>query len=580
MNKNTIAFVSSLVALFAGYFYLNFYFANKDKSKDVPPTALVADAPQAGSAVVTPAVAIPTPTAAADSPASEPATDSAAGGLATADALPAEATPTPLPALAISSADDLVMELPASRIRFSEKGGCITSALLTNYRQTAKSQTLAEVYDGYTNCKAFGLRLGTQDLREAEVGVARTGPKSVRITQRVGEVDVVRDWTFQDKNYGAQLRVEVINRGQTPLTTVLGIELGATSEHVESGGMFSGHPIEYRNISYYLDESVTREHLVFESAPTKEEIFRKNGFLPLWVASENISFLTALLPRGREVYDLSLQRTGFNILKAAGSEDVRTVYEGWLDTALTLPAGQTKVYEYEVYIGPKQRDVLKAFGSSQLEESIDFGFFRIVALPMYHALAWLNKILGNWGLAIVALTLAIKILFYPLMVKAYIAGKKMQKIQPKMQELRETYKDDKAQQQKEIMALMSQQGVNPASGCLPILPQIPVFFGLNAVLTHTFELRHAPFYGWILDLSTRDPYFISPVIMALLMYLQQRMTPMPSMEPAQQRMMQILPLVFAVFMLSYPSGLVVYIVTNSVVSLIQQKYMMHKYRDL
>jgi YidC/Oxa1 family membrane protein insertase len=165
------------------------------------------------------------------------------------------------------------------------------------------------------------------------------------------------------------------------------------------------------------------------------------------------------------------------------------------------------------------------------------------------------------------------------MVKAYLAGKKMQKIQPKMTEIRETWKDDKARQQQEIMALMSQQGVNPVSGCLPVLPQIPVFFGLNAVLTHTFELRHAPFYGWLQDLSSRDPYFISPILMAGLMYLQQRITPMPSMEPAQQRMMQILPLVFAVFMLSYPSGLVLYIVTNSVVSIVQQMYMMKKYKD-
>ncbi|MCA2959451.1 MAG: membrane protein insertase YidC [Silvanigrellales bacterium] len=576
MNKNTVAFVASLIALFAGYFYLNYYFANKEKAQTVAPTASVtsevagATAGTGTAALVATAAAVPTAVNAGVPSAGESAPVAAV----------VAAVPTPLPPLAVANANDLVVDLPASRVRFSEKGGCITSALLTNYRQTAKGEALAEVFDGFANCKAFGLRFGNQDLREAPIGVTRTGEKSLRIVQRAEGVEIVRDWSFQDKNYGALLRIEVINSSNAAVNSALGIEVGATSEHVGSGGMFSGHPIEYRNVSFYSDEKVNREHLVFEKAPTNEEVFRKNGFLPGWVASENISFLSALLPRGRDVYDLSLLRTGYNIQKTAGSEDVRTVYDGWLDTALAIPAGQSKVYEYDVYIGPKQRDVLTAFGTAKLEESIDFGFFRIVALPMYHALAWLHKHLGNWGLAIVALTLAIKILFYPLMVKAYIAGKKMQKIQPKMTELRETYKDDKAQQQKEIMALMSQQGVNPASGCLPILPQIPVFFGLNAVLTHTFELRHAPFYGWIQDLSTRDPYFISPVLMAGLMYLQQRMTPMPSMEPAQQRMMQILPLVFAVFMLSYPSGLVVYIVTNSVVSLIQQKYMMHKYRDL
>ncbi|MFZ9521056.1 MAG: membrane protein insertase YidC, partial [Silvanigrellaceae bacterium] len=130
-------------------------------------------------------------------------------------------------------------------------------------------------------------------------------------------------------------------------------------------------------------------------------------------------------------------------------------------------------------------------------------------------------------------------------------------------------------------AIMASKGVNPMSGCLPILPQLPIFFGLNAVLMHTFELRHAPFAFWLNDLTARDPLYITPVIMAFLMYIQQKLTPAPtSMDPAQQKMMQFLPLIFAVFMLTYPSGLVVYIITNTVLSLIQQKYMMRKYASL
>ena len=480
----------------------------------------------------------------------------------------------------MASPADLILDLPYGKVRFTEKGGCIGSATLTNYRESAKGEALAEVFDGYANCRAFGVRVGSEDLRAAAIGATRTGPRSVRIVQRSGTTEVARDWNFDGKDYTAKLKTEITNRGTVALSTAVGLELGANSEHQKGGGIFSGSPVEYRNISFYEDESVTREHLTFESTPAKKEIFRRNAFVPTWVASENISFLAALLPLSRDVFDLSVQRTGFNIQKSAGSEDIRTVYDGWLDTAVTLAPGQSKTLEFDVYIGPKQRDLLAAFADRKLEDAVDYGFFRIVALPMYHATAWLTRHLGNWGLAIIVLTLAIKMLFFPLMIKAYIAGKKMQKIQPKMTALREEWKDDKARQQQEIMALMSQQGVNPMSGCLPILPQIPVFFGLNAILTHTFELRHAPFYGWIQDLSARDPYFISPVLMAGLMYLQQRLTPMPSMEPAQQKMMQILPLVFAVFMLSYPSGLVLYIVTNSVVSLIQQRYMMHKYKDL
>jgi len=131
-----------------------------------------------------------------------------------------------------------------------------------------------------------------------------------------------------------------------------------------------------------------------------------------------------------------------------------------------------------------------------------------------------------------------------------------------------------------MMAIMAQKGVNPMSGCLPILPQLPIFFGLNAVLLHTFELRHAPFAGWLTDLTAKDPMYVTPVIMAALMYVQQKLTPMPtSMDPAQQKMMQWLPVIFAVFMLAYPSGLVLYIITNTVLSLAQQQYMMKKYKD-
>ncbi len=554
MNKNAVAFIASLVALFAGYFYLNYYFATKDKASQ-PPISAVSPA-----ALATPQ-APPVP-------------------IASSEAQTANVPVAPVESpLTIASPSDLVIELPYGTARFSEKGGCIGSLQLINYRAASQGTGLVDVFDGYADCRAYGMRLGGEDLRKEPVGVTRTGPKSIRLVQRKAGAEITRDWNFDFKDYTANLRLEVVNRGTSTLTTNLGLELGATSEHKDAGGIFSGNPIEYRNVAYHEDDKVTREHLTFESTPALETIYQRGAFLPMWVASENIYFIAALLPQSRDAFDLVIQRTGFNIQRSAGSPDIKTLYDAWLDTAVSLAPGQSKVLDFKVYAGPKQRDILSTFADRKLEEAVDYGFFRIVALPMYHAIAWLHQHLGNWGVAIIILTLAIKLLFYPLMVKAYLAGKKMQKIQPKMTEIRETWKDDKARQQQEIMALMSQQGVNPVSGCLPVLPQIPVFFGLNAVLTHTFELRHAPFYGWLQDLSSRDPYFISPILMAGLMYLQQRITPMPSMEPAQQRMMQILPLVFAVFMLSYPSGLVLYIVTNSVVSIVQQMYMMKKYKD-
>ena len=199
---------------------------------------------------------------------------------------------------------------------------------------------------------------------------------------------------------------------------------------------------------------------------------------------------------------------------------------------------------------------------------------------MFKVLKAIEGVVGNWGVAIIFLTLLMRLLFYPLTAKSYAASKKMQKMQPKMNEIKERYKDDKQKQQQELMALMSKEGVNPLGGCLPVLPQIPVFFGLNAVLMNTFDLRLAPFGLWIHDLSSKDPYYVSAVIMAGLMYVQQKLTPMPGIDPAQAKMMRFLPIVFALFMITYPSGLVVYIITSTLFSIAQQQFMIKRYKDV
>ena len=487
--------------------------------------------------------------------------------------------------LAPATDEQLTLNLPQAKIHFSRDGGCLGNIFLTDFKQDAQKKDAgpAKLFLNYTLCKALGMRVGGIDFRTLPVAVTRNADREITLTQRSGDFELVRTFKFSEKPkeiYNADLSVELKNVGSAQQNTNLGIELGATSEHKDAGGIFNGIMPEQQEILYHFDDDVEREHLGYDSAPTREEIFRKNSLIPDWVASNSHYFLLALLPQNREAVDLSILRTGFNIQQNAQSPADRTVYEAWIDSPTVLAPNTAKAFQYKIYYGPKLKANLEKFGDKHLERSINYGIFQIVAWPMYYATNWLNKLLGNWGLAIIVLTLAIKILFYPLTAKAFVAGKKMQKLQPELNALKEKFKDDKAAQQKEMMGLMSSRGVNPMSGCLPILPQIPVFFGLNAILTHTYELRHAPFYLWIQDLSARDPYFISPVIMAVLMYLQQKMTPLPSMDPAQARMMQILPLVFAVFMLSYPSGMVLYIITNSVVSMLQQSYMMRKHAHL
>ncbi len=172
-------------------------------------------------------------------------------------------------------------------------------------------------------------------------------------------------------------------------------------------------------------------------------------------------------------------------------------------------------------------------------------------------------------------------ILYPLALKSYLAGKKMQKMQPQIKELQEKHKNDKQKLNQEMMALMAQGGANPLSGCLPILPQLPIFFGLFSVFQQTADFRHAPFTLWIKDLSVMDPYFVLPALMMALYVVQQRVTPMPpNMDPMQKKMMQFLPFIFSFMMVTFPSGLVLYFVTNTLLSIAQQVYMMRKYKEV
>ncbi|MEZ4743629.1 MAG: membrane protein insertase YidC [Bdellovibrionota bacterium] len=183
---------------------------------------------------------------------------------------------------------------------------------------------------------------------------------------------------------------------------------------------------------------------------------------------------------------------------------------------------------------------------------------------------------GNWGWAIILVTLGLKLIFFPLNQQAAISMNKMKKLQPEMNKIREKHKDDRMAQQQEIMKFMSAHKINPMKGCLPILPQIPVFFAFYRVLSTSIELRQAPFMGWIQDLSVADPYYVTPLLLGVAMFLQQKLTPNPSMDPAQAKMMLMMPVVFTVMMLGLPSGMVLYMLVNTIVSVAQQHWLNRK----
>jgi YidC/Oxa1 family membrane protein insertase len=221
-----------------------------------------------------------------------------------------------------------------------------------------------------------------------------------------------------------------------------------------------------------------------------------------------------------------------------------------------------------LYAGPQDQKLLGTLAPG-FDLVVDYGWLTFLAAPLFWVLSWLHRLTGNWGWAIVLVTVLLKALFYPLSAASYRSMARMRLIMPRLQKIKEAYGNDQARLQQEMMRLYQEEKINPLGGCLPILVQIPVFIALYWVLLASVEMRHAPWIGWITDLSSRDPYFILPILMGLTMIVQMRLNPQPA-DPLQAKLMMGMPIVFTVMFLWFPAGLVLYWLTNNLLSIAQQ----------
>jgi YidC/Oxa1 family membrane protein insertase len=275
-----------------------------------------------------------------------------------------------------------------------------------------------------------------------------------------------------------------------------------------------------------------------------------------WFAAIQHHFLGAAVPPRDDVfrYDAAARGPAF-LLSAIGPI---------VDVSAAMPLNET----FTLFVGPKLQGQLQAVGG-ELERTVDYGITTPLAQPLFYVLDWVHGWVNNWGFAIIIVTIMIKLLFYKLTAMSGRSMAKMRKIAPRMKALQERHKDDRQALSQAMMELYKREKVNPAAGCLPILIQMPFFFAFYWVLVESVEMRQAPFALWIQDLSARDPYFVLPALMAVAMFFQTRMSPAPP-DPMQARMMQIMPLVFAAFLVVFPAGLVLYQLTNTALSILQQ----------
>jgi YidC/Oxa1 family membrane protein insertase len=281
-----------------------------------------------------------------------------------------------------------------------------------------------------------------------------------------------------------------------------------------------------------------------------------------WLAFIQHYFLTAWIPeRDQPARFQTTSRDQLHVM-------------GFVYPPTTVSAGETVEIGAKAYIGPKVIDRLENLAPN-LDRTVDFGWLFFISLPLFYILQWFQSIVGNWGVSIILLTVSVKAVFFHLSATSYKSMAKMRAVAPQLARLKELYGDDRQRMSQEMMGLYKREKINPLGGCLPILVQMPVFISLYWVLFESVQLRHAPFVLWIQDLSQMDPYFILPILMGLSMFVQMHLNPTPP-DPMQAKIMKLMPLIFTVFFLWFPAGLVLYWLVNNILSISQQWYITRK----
>tara|TARA_Y100000992_G_scaffold92122_1_gene59245 strand:- start:370 stop:2052 length:1683 start_codon:yes stop_codon:yes gene_type:complete len=279
-----------------------------------------------------------------------------------------------------------------------------------------------------------------------------------------------------------------------------------------------------------------------------------------WISMVQLYYISAWVPPVNETNNYSLR-------KISGKDEY---VMSFTSPPVLISPGSSGEYSSRFYVGPKDQKVLSDL-ADYLDLTVDYGFLWMVGKPIFMAMEFIESYVGNWGWAIILVTILIKLFLYPLSKASLKSMAKMRELQPEMNRLKELYGDDRQKMSQELMGLYKKEKVNPAGGCFPILLQMPVFLALYWVLLESVEIRHAPWIFWIQDLSSRDPYFILPLIMGGSMLLMQRTQPMPT-DPLQAKIMKFMPIAFTLFCMSFPSGLVLYWTINNIISMGQQYY--------
>jgi len=453
------------------------------------------------------------------------------------------------------------LDTPLYAVEFNSLGARITSLQLHQYTETAAADSQqVKVVDAVNPRFAtlplqgkggIPLAAGTAySLVSAPDKTSLSADDSVELVFRasVGGLLVDRVFTVHGDSYVIGVQTRLRNAGTAEISGELELSLLQQWDDQTKSDM-----VVFNGASTLVDGSLQQVKV-----KDLEEESPSYGEGTAWTSFETKYFMSALIPEQGASEKVRVLRDG-NIIR----NEMSTPY-------IKLAPGDSSSFAYQSYFGPRDEKVLESVGH-QLSEAISFGWFTPIAVPLLKTLKFFYGYIGNYGVAIILLTLIIKLLFWPLTHKSYASMKSMQKLQPEMNKIKERFKNDRQRQGQEMMELYKKHRVNPMGGCLPMVIQIPVFFALYRVLYQAIELRHAPFMFWLTDLSAPDPYYITPLVMGATMFIQQKLTPSTA-DPTQQKIMLIMPVVFTAMFLNFPAGLVIYWLVNNLLTIVQQIY--------
>ncbi len=426
--------------------------------------------------------------------------------------------------------------------------GDLYRASLSRYSETlAPNSPRVQVVNPVSNAGAFAFQFsdaGLSSALSAGTYAVKQSDSTLEFSKAAQGFEITKEYRLGPE-YGAEVTVQldVPARADGNWGYLL-VPVGGRELVVDRN-----NPLQTWEVAYSQNQKTER------AVPTSVAEESVHQGVSDWLAFGNRYFFGAVLNRSELNPDIIVGNVG-------------GFSGGYFRFPLAKKGENQYVFKLKFFIGPKDLRFLES--EPTLRSIVDHGMFSFFAKPILFLLNFFYGFVQNYGIAIILLTLVVRVLFYPLSLKSFRSMRSMQKLQPQLAALKEKYKEDKERFNKEQLALFKAHGVNPAGGCLPMLVQLPVFIALYAVLQSAIELFHAPFFGWVKDLSAKDPFYIYPVLMGVAMFLQQRMTPTPGMDPVQQKMMLIMPVIFTFMMFNLPSGLTMYIFLSTLLGILQQ----------